>query len=156
MGADVPYAAGHAAVFRLHPPVIVCVKEEPILQVASVNQVWRTDFTGGNPRSCVLNQRIHPVTEVHTRHDFRMLPQELQHPCAFTAGRCQRLLTENVFAGLDNFPIDLHMEIVRRAVVYRVDFRVRDEFIHSRVAAGNRKRIRFFPRKLKVYVCDRI
>ena len=133
--ADVADRAQAAAHRRVEPPVPVGVQEQPVLQVAAADQVDVAQRPGAHPGRGLLDLRVEADVEVHGVHEPGALGE--RHELGGLARvHAERLLADDVLAGLQH-RLDLRVvEVVGRREVDDVHARVREHRLEAVVGLG--------------------
>ena len=95
--SDVGERGARAALLRLEAPREIGRLEQPVLQVAAVDEVHGADVARGDHRARLLHERVAAVVERHRVHDAgvgRGAPERVR----FRRRRRQRLLRDDVLA----------------------------------------------------------
>ena len=146
MRSDVAERRRGAAFVGLEPPRVVVFAEEPVLQVAPVQQVRGADVAAGNRFARQLHQRIAAVVERHRMNDARAVGG-VQERLGIRRGHRERLFRHDVLASCDRRGRDRVVQVVGRRNVHDVNIRIVEQSLVVAVALRDAQAIRGLPRR---------
>ena len=119
MRTDVTDHTQRPADGRVEAPIPVGVLGQPVLQVVPGDQPYGSDGPGTHARRCVLAERVEAVDEADgvDQAEFGCGTAEF---VGLRRCQCERLLADDVLAGLQRRHHLLVMEVVRAAYVHGV------------------------------------
>ena len=141
VGADVRQRPGVTADLRIHPPVVVVVAVQPVLQVLTVDGEDTACVAGANPLPHLQQGDVVPIVEVDAVGHL-MLPSQGHKLGSLPALHSQGLFGVDMLACLDGQLVERIVGGVGRADVHHLDIRIRDELLAAGIAAGNAELLR--------------
>ena len=121
--ADICERARGAAEPLVHTPVVVVRAQEPVLQIAAVQQAHRAGLPARDALARLAHRRVVPVDERNRRLESRV-GRGVDEPLRARGVERQRLLADHVFACGQRSLGEREVKMVRRADVDDVDVRV--------------------------------
>ena len=121
------------------PPVPVGRHQEPILEVAPCDKTWLADPAAADMRPCLVAGGIEADVEAE-RVDETARACSIDQVGGVRARQRQRLLADDMFAGLERRADLLGVGVVRGRDVDRVDGRVGERVLEAVVDARQRRR----------------
>ncbi len=117
MRADVTHRRAPAPLVRFEAPRKISWFEQPILEVAAVDEMNRTDLVCGNHRARLLHERVATIVEGHSMDHSGVLGTLPQLPSVL-GGRSKRLVRDHVLAARQRRLNDGNMKIVGGRIVH--------------------------------------
>ena len=144
--SDVGDGGARAALLGLEAPREIGRLDEPVLEVAAVDEMHRPDVAGGDHLARLLDERVAAVVERDGVHDAGLLGRAPQ-VARVVGGHRERLVGDDVLAPRERSLDHRNVEEVRRRVVNDVDVGVGNQLFVAAVRLRDAERVGFRSRR---------